>query len=80
MKPVNIYAAKTHLSELVDQAARGKRIVIAKNGVPQAMLVPLPKRTKARVPACALTVEHLADDFDAPDAGIATLFGETEEG
>jgi prevent-host-death family protein len=79
MKPVNIYQAKTHLSELVDEAARGKRIVIAKNGVPQAMLVPLPKQTRARTPAGSLIIEHLADDFDAPDAEVAALFGETGE-
>jgi len=28
-KPVNIYDAKTHLSELVDRAAAGEEIVIA---------------------------------------------------
>ncbi len=41
---VTLYAAKTHLSGLVDRAAAGEEIVIAKNGVPQARLVPLAVR------------------------------------
>jgi prevent-host-death family protein len=37
-KQVNLYEAKTHLSQLVDDAARGEEIVIAKNGKPMAKL------------------------------------------
>ena len=37
---VNLYAAKTHLSTLVDRAAAGEEIVIAKAGKPRAKLVP----------------------------------------
>ena len=40
-KPVNIYDAKTRLSELVDRAAAGEEIIIAKAGRPAARLVPL---------------------------------------
>src|ERR1051325_604540 len=44
---VSLYEAKTHLSELVDQAAQGREIVIAKSGKPKARLVPLvPKDTR----------------------------------
>jgi prevent-host-death family protein len=35
---VSLYDAKTHLSGLVDRAAAGEEIVIAKNGIPQARL------------------------------------------
>ncbi|MEX2459078.1 MAG: type II toxin-antitoxin system Phd/YefM family antitoxin [Actinomycetota bacterium] len=38
---VNIHDAKTHLSRLVERAARGEEIVIAKAGTPVARLVPL---------------------------------------
>ena len=41
MKQVNLYEAKTHLSALVDEAAGGEEIVIAKNGKPCARLAPL---------------------------------------
>lgn len=38
---VNLYEAKTQLSSLVERAAAGEEIVIAKNGKPMARLVPL---------------------------------------
>ena len=38
MKQVNLYEAKTQLSKLVDEAAAGEEIVIAKNGKPLARL------------------------------------------
>lgn len=37
----NIHAAKTHFSQLVDAAAGGETIIIAKAGVPVAKLVPI---------------------------------------
>lgn len=39
MVQVNIYEAKTQLSKLVERAAKGEDIVIAKNGEPVAVLV-----------------------------------------
>lgn len=45
----NLYEAKLNLSRLVDRAAAGQEIVIAKNGKPMAMLVPLPPKSM-RVP------------------------------
>jgi prevent-host-death family protein len=38
---VNLYEAKTQLSSLVERAAKGEEIVIAKAGKPLAKLVPL---------------------------------------
>lgn len=73
-KSINLYEAKTQLSSLVEDAARGAEIVISKNGVPRAMLVPLPRAKAARKPARALRVTYLAPDFDAPDPAIAALF------
>ena len=72
---VTLYEAKTHLSSLVDRAAAGEEIVIAKNGVPQARLVPLAARGQLRKPANALRISFIADDFDAPDPAIEALFG-----
>ena len=78
MKSVNLYEAKTQLSGLVEDAASGEKIVISKNGVPRAMLVPLPKKRGHRKPAGALQITYIADDFDAPDPAIAALFGEDD--
>jgi prevent-host-death family protein len=64
-KVINLYEAKTQLSALVDEAAAGADIVIAKAGVPMARLVPF--RTKARrKPGGWEGRIHIADDFDAP--------------
>ncbi len=41
MEQVNIHAAKTHLSKLVERAAAGETIVLAKGGRPRARLVPM---------------------------------------
>ena len=38
---VNIHEAKTHLSRLVEQAAKGREFVIAKAGKPMVRVVPL---------------------------------------
>jgi len=40
MQTINIHEAKTQLSRLVEQAAAGEEIVIAKAGKPLARLVP----------------------------------------
>jgi len=82
-EPVSLYDAKTHLSELVEQAAQGREIVIAKSGKPKARLVPLaPKDTRhLRRPGLGKgTGIWIADDFDAPlPPEILRLFtGETE--
>jgi len=72
---VTLYEAKTHLSGLVDRAAMGEEIVIAKSGVPQARLVPLTVRGERRAPANAMRIRRIATDFDAPDPAIESLFG-----
>jgi prevent-host-death family protein len=65
-KPVDLYDAKTHLSELVDRAAEGEEIIIAKAGTPKARLVPLNKPAKPRQPGAWRGRVRVARDFDAP--------------
>jgi prevent-host-death family protein len=72
---VTLCEAKTHLSGLVDRAAAGEEIVIAKNRVPQARLVPLAAQAECRKPANAMRIRRIAADFDAPAANITVLFG-----
>jgi prevent-host-death family protein len=68
MRTVNIHAAKTHLSRLVEAAAAGEEIVIAKAGKPIARLCPLaeskpkPKRELGRLRGKIV----VPDDFDDP--------------
>jgi len=72
---VTLYEAKTHLSGLVDRAAAGEEIVIAKNGIPQARLVPLAARGQPRKSANAMRIRRIAADFDGPARTIEALFG-----
>lgn len=67
-EPVSLYEAKTHLSELVEEAALGHEIIIAKSGKPKARLVPLaPADTRhLRVPGKGKGKVWIAPDFDAP--------------
>lgn len=62
---VNLYEAKTQLSALVDDAAAGAEIIIAKNGKPMAKLVPLRDRPR-RKPGRFKDKIWISDDFDAP--------------
>lgn len=71
---VNIYDAKTQLSALVDRAAAGEEIIIAKNGAPKAKLVSMPHALGPRIPAHAMGVTYIAEDFDALDPAIQALF------
>lgn len=63
---VNLYEAKTHLSQLVERAARGEEIVIAKAGKPKAKLVPVAEAEKPREPGNLLGITFIAEDFDDP--------------
>ena len=65
-RTVNLYDAKTRLSELVERAARGEEIIIAKAGKPRARLVPLTAARTAREPGGWEGRVWIADDFDDP--------------
>jgi prevent-host-death family protein len=62
---VNIYEAKTNLSALVDRAAAGEQIIIAKSGRPKAKLVPIGEAVLRRPGGWEGRV-RIADDFDDP--------------
>lgn len=66
---VTLYDAKTNLSELVERAARGEEIVIAKRGKPRALLVPLESVHPLRRPGLGRGKWHVGKDFDAPLPG-----------
>ncbi len=77
MEFVNVHQAKTHLSRLLEQAAEGEEIVIAKNGRPVAKLVPFP--TEPRRPGRLKGKIRMSPDFDAPlpEAIAAAFRGES---
>ncbi len=66
MRTVNIHDAKTQLSKLVEQAAKGESFIIAKAGKPMAKVIPLGKTetgTASRLGFMAGEI-IIPDDFD----------------
>jgi prevent-host-death family protein len=64
---VNIYEAKTHLSRMIDLAAAGEEIVIARNGRPVARLCQLEPSKRNSVKFGVLKGQfEVPEDFDAP--------------
>lgn len=66
MRTINIHQAKTHLSRLVEEAAKGDAFIIAKAGRPIAQVVPLdsePKPEKKRLGFSSRRAQ-VPDDFD----------------
>jgi len=72
---VNIHAAKTHLSRLVERAEQGEETVIARNGRPVARLVPYGEERKPRVPGGWKGRIKMLPGFDEVDEEIAREFG-----
>jgi len=61
MKTVNIHEAKTHLSKLVDAAAKGEPFIIAKAGKP------LVKVTAVDAPAVPQRIGFMVGEIEIPD-------------
>ena len=63
---VNLAEAKAHLSELVDAAANGKVVVIARRNVPLVRLQAVPVRPKKSAFGILRGKIELSPDFDEP--------------
>jgi prevent-host-death family protein len=67
MDPINVYQAKTKLSELIDRAAAGEEIVISRHGRPVARLVAYKPRTAKRRKLGLLAGKwDIPENFDEP--------------
>ena len=66
MKTVNIHQAKTQLSKLVEEAAKGEPFIIAKAGKPVVKVTALSAPTGAEVRRLGFLAGQIAvpDDFD----------------
>lgn len=66
MATYNIYEAKTSFSRLVDEAAHGKEVVIAKAGEPVVRIVPVEKKKtgqRRKFGGNFLGIKYIAPDF-----------------
>lgn len=81
MRTVNIHEAKTHLSRLVEQAARGEPFIIAKAGKPLVKVVPLDTPAAGETRRLGFMAGEISvpDDFDTMGAAeIEKAFSEQE--
>jgi prevent-host-death family protein len=65
METINIYEAKTRLSQLVDKAAAGEDVVVCRNGKPLVRMTRLSKGAPVRFGVLQGKLK-IAEDFDAP--------------
>jgi len=74
---VNVHAAKSQLSRLLDAAAAGEEVIIAKAGKPVARLVPFEQKKERRKLGMLAGKLHVPDDFDdpLPDSVLADFEG-----
>ena len=78
MQTINIHEAKTHLSRLVERAAKGESFVIAKAGKPMVRVTALnaPGPREQRRLGFMKGQIRVPDDFDRMgSAEIETMFG-----
>lgn len=61
---VNIYEAKTRLSQLIARVEGGEEVTISRNGRPVARLVPYRADRVSRQPGSWRGRVRIADDFD----------------
>lgn len=67
METVNVHDAKTHLSRLLERVERGEEIVIARAGMPVAVLTRyVPAEQQPRVAGIWKGQVWMSDDFDDP--------------
>ncbi|MHB1360242.1 MAG: type II toxin-antitoxin system Phd/YefM family antitoxin [Rhodocyclaceae bacterium] len=66
MLTINIHEAKTQLSRLVEQAARGEAFIIAKAGKPKVKVVPLDEATSGTARRLGFMAGEILvpEDFD----------------
>ncbi|BEV12681.1 type II toxin-antitoxin system prevent-host-death family antitoxin [Asticcacaulis sp. DW145] len=78
MTTVNIHEAKTHLSRLVEQAAKGESFIIAKAGKPVARVSAIDAPDRAQVRRLGFLSGHIRTPYDFDRLGeeeVARLFG-----
>lgn len=78
---IDLSDAQPRFAELVERAAAGEEIIIAKAGEPRARLLPLETQRKPRQPGGWKGQIWVADDFDdpLPPDILADFMGEDEE-
>ena len=74
MQTINIHKAKTHLSRLVEEAAKGNAFIIAKAGKPMVKVSPLTAEEDPPVKRLGFMSGEISvpDDFDTMETSYIT--------
>lgn len=74
MQTINIHEAKTRLSRLVEEAARGNAFIIAKAGKPMVKVIPLGAEESKGVNRLGFMIGEIEipDDFDNMETSYIT--------
>lgn len=80
MQTFNIHEAKTHFSQLINQALAGEKIIIARGNKPLIQLVPYEEEITPRQGGQLKGMMQIADDFDdpLPQELLNLFYGEKE--
>lgn len=71
---INMYEAKTKLSQLAEQAWAGEKVIIAKNGKPYLELRPYITPRRERKPGRLAGKIHMSADFDETPKEVIEAF------
>ena len=80
MTTMGFYEARTHLSELLDQVAKGKKVLITRRGKPAALLGPPPKEDHRDVRQVVEEMLTFRDSEGPTLGGQATIRQLIDEG
>jgi prevent-host-death family protein len=80
MTSIGFYEARTRLSELLDQVAQGKTVLITRRGKPAAVLGPPPRETPPDVRRVVQEMLAFRDREGPTLGGTATIRDLIEEG
>ena len=80
MRTIGFYQARTHLSELLDQVAKGKKVLITRRGRPAAVMGPPPKEEQQNVSLVVKETLAFRDKQGPALGGKATIRQLLEQG
>ena len=80
MTTMGFYEARTHLSELLDQVAKGKKVLITRRGKPAALIGPPPKQDRRDVRQVVRQMLALRDREGPTLGGQVTIRELIDEG
>ncbi len=80
MRTVGANEAKTHLPRLIEEVTRGQKISITKNGMPVALLVPVPSTQKPDVREVILQMRELRRGITLGSLSLREMIEEGRRG